>query len=309
LSTLYFRITARASAGAHLRAPVLERLLARADAPLPVDDWRADALRPMVGEPGKAPAVAVAALQASRIVARGAWVAVATPVHLVAGLRSVALPPDGIVALEPADAEALARDFNRVFSDAGVRLEVARENVLLCLFDEPLQVALSTPDDVLGEDIGAHLPGGVDGARVRRLMSEVEMWLFEHPVNARRRTESLAVASGLWLWGGGATDTPHVTLDGWAAGDAALCAFLTPAAHYPAGGQSGIVAVAAEPGGDAWIEAERRWLEPALDDLRAGRLEAVELSMGRRRVRAGVSGQRRFWRRARPWWEILRDGD
>jgi hypothetical protein len=43
-----------------------------------------------------------------------------------------------------------------------------------------------------------------------------------------------------------------------------------------------------------------------MDDLRAGRIEAVHISMGRLRARA--RGRRRFWRRARPWWEALGEG-
>jgi hypothetical protein len=304
LSTVYFRITARGGA-AHARARLLERLLARADASRPVRDWRSDALRLIVPEPLDVPAVAVAAFLAGGIAERAAWVAVATPVHLVAGMRSVSLPEDGILALEPGHAGTLARDFNDVFAGAGMRLALARENVLLCLFEEPWQVALSPPDEILGQDIGEHMPSGVDGARVRRLMSEVEMWLFDHPVNRERRSASLAVISSLWLWGGGAPDAP-LALDGWAAGDGPLCAALGREDRYPGAAHSGIVVLEGSPGAAAWAGTEERWLAPAIDDLRAGRLEAVEISMGQRRVRA--RGRGRFWRRARPWWEILGDG-
>jgi hypothetical protein len=340
LSTVYFRIAARGGGG-RTRARLLERLLARADVPRPAGDWRSDALRVIVPEPLEVPATAVAVLRASGIAERSASVTVATPVHLVAGLRSVGLPEDGILALEPGDAALLAQDFNGVFVGAGVRLVVARQNVLLCLFEEPLRVFLSPPDDLLGRDIGEHMPGGADGARVRALMSEVEMWLFDHPVNRRRRAASLAPVSSLWFWGGGATDASvAASLDGWAAGDDPLCAALeredrypgrassfaalpdTPAgvvapsakadgaraeivvpAAGPLGARSGIVVLEASPGSAAWAEVEQRWLVPAIEDLRAGRLGAVEISMGRRCARARRRG--RFWRRARPWWETL----
>jgi hypothetical protein len=307
LSIVYFRITAPRTAP-RSRARLLERLLARGDAALPVaGDWRSDALRLIVPAQSEVPAVAVAAFRASRMPSRAAWVAVATPVHLLAGMRSVGLPEDGILALEPSHAAALARNFNDLFTDGGVRLAVAGGNVLLCLFEESLRVVLCPPDGARGEDIGEYLPSGADGARVRRLMSEMEMWLFDNPVNLQRRKESLAAVSGLWLWGGGPTDTPLVSLDGWAAGDDLLCVSLKREARYPGAESSGVVAIASSPGSAGWAEAEELWLAPAVDDLRAGRLEAIELSVGRRRVRAPSRGRWRFWRRTRPWWEALVD--
>jgi hypothetical protein len=134
-------------------------------------------------------------------------------------------------------------------------------------------------------------------------MSEAEMWLFDHPVNRQRRARSAAVASGLWLWGAGRIDVPRAILEGWAAGDDPLCASLGREPRYPGDGRSGIAALEGPPGSAAWAETEQRWLAPAIDDLRAGRIEAVEISMGR--LRARTRGRRRFWRRTRPWWEVL----
>jgi len=39
---------------------------------------------------------------------------------------------------------------------------------------------------VLDRQIENHLPTGAGAARLRRLMSEIEMWLFEHAVNRSR---------------------------------------------------------------------------------------------------------------------------
>jgi hypothetical protein len=312
---VYFRITAR-GADAPARALLLERLLARAEPAVPIGDWRADALRQIAPESGELPSIA--ALGASVIDARAAWVAVATPVHLVAGMNAVSLPEDGILELERAQAEELARDFNRLFADADVRLVPARGGVLLWLFDVALRVDCTPPDEMLGEDIGPHLPRGPDGARLRRLMSEVEMWLFEHPVNAGRRAQSRPAVSGLWPWGGGppiAKGTSSIT--GWAAGDAALGAVLERESAYAGAARSGaarsgaarsgVVAMRGRPGTPDWAEAEERWLRPVLADLEAHRLERIEISAGRRRVQVNARGLKRFWRRTRPWWEVLGD--
>ncbi len=304
MSSVYFRIIARAST-ARARAPLLERWLARADLTAEVADWRAEAFRLL--SPGSAdlPAVAPAALQACNIRAAGAWVALATPVHLVAGMSSVSLPADGILELEPADADSLAADFNRVFSADGVRLIRGRGALLLCVFDARLRVDTTPPEAVAGGDIWADLPRGPDSPRVRRVMSEIEMWLFDHAINDRRRARAAPVISGLWLWGGGLAETPSPEVRGWTAGDDPLFACFAPQSDYPGPAHSGVVTVDAWPGTALWSRAEDRWLVPAMRDLKAGRLRTIELSAARRRFSVSPRGLRRFWRRERPWWEAF----
>jgi hypothetical protein len=61
----------------------------------------------------------------------------------------------------------------------------------------------------------------------------------------------------------------------------------------------------AVPGTGPWREIESRWLEPTLADLRRGRITRLELSAGDRRFALSARWRRRFWRRAKPWWEYF----
>jgi hypothetical protein len=287
---------------------MLEQLLARAAGPVRVTDWRADAFD-IIAPQRRVPAVATAALRASSAVQPGGWVFVATPVHWLAGMSSVNMPPDGILVLGPAEAGALAADFNHRFGGAGMRLQVGREGALLCVFDAPLRVETSAPEELWHHDVWNSMPRGPDSARLRRLMSEIEMWLFDHAVNeSRRRREALAV-SGLWLWGGGAADEQLPAVDGWTAGNDPLFAALAAQASYPpsagsgTSARSGVVVIAEWPGSPAWREAEERWLAPAIGELRSARLNRLDLSAGDRCFSVSTRGNRRFWRRSRPWWE------
>lgn len=309
MSTVYFRLAARAPIALE-RAPLLEGLLARADAEGRVTDWRAQAFRVIAREAGAMPPIAAAALRAASqgTAARGlpgAWGCVATPVHLQAGLSRVCMAADGILELDPAEADALVADFNRVFSGAGMQLVRGRENLLLCIFDAPLRVTTIDPQEVLGQDLWAFLPGGADAPRLRRLMSEIEMWLHEHTVNADRRARAQPPISGLWLWGEGAADTPLPTVQGWAAGNDPLFAAFGNASQYPIAAGAGVVVIADLPGTAAWREAEQRWLLPAIAELRAGRLKRIDLSLGQRCFSVSARGRWRFWRRPRPWWEAF----
>jgi hypothetical protein len=302
---VFFRFPVRAPASPR-RAPLLEDLLARAGAAQELPDWRTRAFH--IIAPGLAmPPVASAALCAVAG-GGGSFVFIATPVHAIAGMRSVSMPADGILDLEPAEADALVRDFNQVFLGDDVRLARGMGSLLLLLFDLPLRVATSAPEEVLGRDLLACMPRGADAARVRRVMSEIEMWLHEHVVNEHRKARAAPPITGLWLWGGGASGLPLPAVHGWTAGsDPLFSAFQVHSQHVPAGA-SGIVVIADSPGTAGWARAEQEWLEPAMAALKAGHVLQIELSAGRQCF--SVSGRRgwRFWRRSLPWWEFFDSG-
>jgi hypothetical protein len=288
-----------------VRAPELEKLLVHASVPAAALDWRRDAFA-VIGDPGAAPPVAAAALHASPEGAlAGPWVCIAGPVHLVAGMTDVSLPDDGVLRLQPAESAALAIDFNGVFGGSGARLSVGRNAVLLCVFDRVLDVTTHDPLEVIGGDVFGLQPVGADAARLRRLMSEMELWLFEHAVNRARGAQGRTVITGLWLWGGGETVAALPPVHGWTAGTDPLFAAFGDAPKFPRGSaiRSGVLVCDAVPGSLGWPEVEQRWLEPLAAALRAGEIERLTVSMGGRAVRILKGGGWRFWRRPRPWWE------
>jgi hypothetical protein len=321
VSSQYFRFAARGSS--RRRVPLLEQLLARADDWVPVADWRADAFRVMAPQAASMPAVAAAALCADRgAVDAGAvvtdavdtdalsaaWVCVATPVHYEAEMTSVRMPADGMLSLTAAGAGALASDFNRVWKGSGIRMMAARSAQLFCVFDRALEVVTRDPEDVLGRHIEEYLPAGEDAARLKQLISETEMWLFEHAVNRARTELGLPAINGLWFWGGGAPLAALPNVPGWAAGDDLFFnAFgvRTNAGRVPPDGEfpSGVIATGCAPGSEPWHALESRWLQPAIDQLRTRRIQALQISAAERCFTVTARGLWRFWRRTKPWWE------
>jgi hypothetical protein len=287
------------------REPLLERLLACADECSISTDWRADAfavLAPGVPMPPVAPlALRSAGIAPAAVTSPGlAWVCLATPVHYHAELSNVRFAGDGMLILDAAEAATLALDFNRLWSGAGVHLWAAAKR-LVCGFDAALEVTTQDPELARGRHLESFLPAGPDGARLRRLMSEMEMWLFDHTVNQSRRSASQLPISGLWLWGGGTPLASLPAVHGGTAGEDLL------AEAFPAPGDriADVMVVEAIPGHRDWREIETRWLEPTLADLRRGRITRLELSAGDRRFALSARWRRRFWRRAKPWWEYF----
>jgi hypothetical protein len=296
VSSQYFRFAARGP-GEPRRSALLEQLVARSE-PSPASDWRADAFRVIAPQAARMPAVAAAALCADRGPIEAAWVCLASPVLYVAETSNVRMPAEGILTLAQADAETLAQHFNREWNDAGVRMHCGRSGRLYCLFDRALDVSTRDPKDAEGLHIEEYLPTGADAPRLRRLMSEIEMWLFTHEVNNRRAAVRSSTVSGLWLWGGGAPLHAVPEIEGWVAGEDVFFSALT-------GGKTGggVIVAPETPGSDDWPRTESRWLKPAVAQLRRGLISHLYLSAAERCYSLTVGQVRRFWRRGKPWWE------
>jgi hypothetical protein len=333
LSVVYLRFPLH-SAAPRERAGLLERLLARATRlPSPGGgtggNWRIDALRLLLA-PGGAPGCGAApagptaryplaplALRADAGDVRGAWTMFATPLHCTATMSSVRLPPSGILRLDAAEAAALAGDFARVFGSTRWRLIAGRSGALFAVHDEPLAVHTHDPADALDQDVWPFMPAGAGAATLRRLMSEIELWLFDHEINRARQARALAAITGLWLWDGGVPLAALPTLRGWAAGgDAFFSTLALPAAPPASGGADciaadahcasrGVIVVDDPPGTAGWRDAESRWLRPLLLDMRRGRLAAIRLSAGAACLQVEPGWRWRLWRRVRPWWECF----
>ena len=280
------------------RVSLLERLLARADSGSVIEDWRADAYRCIAPDAQPMPGIAATALLAEGIAAHGASVYLATPVHYAAETSSVRLSADGVLALQAAEAAALSAEFNRIWHDAGVRLLAGRSSRLYCVFEQSLEAITQDPQRLLGQPIENFLPAGGDARRLRRLMSEIEMWLFEHAVNRSR--ESVAV-TGLWLWGGGGLIQSLPRVSAWTFGHDVFFEPLGASAVRHAT-TSGVAVSEAQPGSPGWRDSEQLLAQSAAA-WRGGRLERLELCAGDRRVSVGPAGRWRWWRSRRPWWE------
>lgn len=181
-----------------------------------------------------------------------------------------------------------------------------------------------------GASVRAQWPQGIDAARWRRLLTDVQMRWHEHPVNLAREARGLPAVNALWLHGGGAShplprrpfDTlldDDLGLRGWMlASGCAPDALHGPDAR-PAVGRAlavlGDLLAAQQLGAwGAWLERLAA-LDARLDALLAHALAqagAVELWLcggGRiRRLTLRTGDPWRLWR-SRTLAELLRDDD
>jgi hypothetical protein len=236
----------------------------------------------------------------------GAWFA--TPVHLVAGVDHVQMAARGWLRLSAAECEALARDFAAVFSMPPLTLQPAGAEGFVLRGMVPTDAVTHDPARVLGADIAPGLPAGSGASLLRKLGSEIELWLHDHAVNRARVARAERPVTTLWLWGGHASDAavaqaprgpvptalsrarkPQGQADElWMA--ALWHALEAPFAPAPASIDAlatGSDVVAVVRNVEA-VEAESAWVEPALHQIASGcwRSVSIVLADGVYRFRA-----------------------
>ncbi len=251
----------------------------------------------------------------------------ATPVHYFAGLDSVHLHPAGLLRLDRAEQQRLVADFERVFVDSHWTLTALDRRELL-LWGPASAASGTDPALFAGNDPSPGLPRGEGVAALRGLGAEIEMWLYEHPLNLERRERGELPVTTLWFWGA----TPHA---------GATPDFETSSSPRPAQllGQDtyaealwrlqgkglqalpeSLDAVRLDTDADhivlypvlrpeglshALQQFEQRWLPGALLALRRRRVSRLVLLVGRRGYWLGWPQLARIWRARRPWWETL----
>ncbi len=229
---------------------------------LPHEQWLADTLRWTSDLDGPCPP-------------NRDWFAI--PVQLTVGLDHLVLSEVDTPITEE-DGEVLAQVIESLLADSGIRLVRHRINateVWQLHFEDGLSLEACTPLAAIGRNTQTLMPAGLDGARWRKLVHEIEMaWHCAGPDLRFASAEPFPVNS-LWLAApvpaktdsktdsnSSAPTAPHVTLidPGCALTLAQIEASSTPGTDYPS--QS------------LWIDA--RALQPRLLGDLEGWLEALE---------------------------------
>ena len=282
---------------------------------------------------GELPGAALSLLGENGSLPAAATVLRADPVHAWAGTSDLHHDPGAVQPVTAAEIHRLCGDFNEVFASDGWTLHAPASSTLYLCARHALSVRTTPLSKTIGTALSACMPGGEDGARLRALINEVQMWLFEHPLNQAREQRGEAVINGLWPWGAGepaaATRSPVAV---WAhdpfwrgvGRHAGAVADALP--DHPghvldealAPGQTIVVldqvwTSVCRGDVEAWqaalAEVDREWLQSAYKAIRQGRLDAVVLwSPPAGAFRLDRRGLRRFWRRLRSPGARLVDG-
>ena len=191
-------------AAADAGAPALTRLLAAAGAPTVESDGTLAVLCAALDIAHQCDWPAAPWLaHGAGIDASAAYWLCADPAHFVVNRSDVRL--DGIVRdLTDTEAAALLATLSAHFASVGVCLAELDPAHWLMGASSPQALSTSPAETALGGPLLAFLPAGTNATRWRAWQNEIQMLLFEHPVNREREAAGKIPVNGVWLWGGGA---------------------------------------------------------------------------------------------------------
>lgn len=301
--------------------PGLARAIGRADVLPPGDAGeRAQLLRHFELLPRGWPAAALTRSLDAADVASAQWLR-ADPAWVRPDINGVRLFAVGEgMQLTRADADALVPALRTLFGDAGFPIDApAPDRWYLRLPPGAKPPAFEDPDEAIGSDLFESLVGtgeARDAAarRWRTLSSEAQVILHNHPWNARRVAAGKPPVNSLWFWGGGASPDHVSARVALVRTDDALLRALALRADVERV-ERGDGFVAGDAKGDALLDlrdlrdvdaVHARWLLPAVEALRQGRLGGLRLDF---QDGAGCVLLRkhrwRFWRKPAGDWSRL----
>jgi len=232
------------------------------------------------------------------------WLA-ANPVTLVAAHADVRL--EGAVAdLACDDARALIAALNAHFDADGLVFVAPRPDAWFVRVASPPALATHPLEFARGRSLRAGLPQGPDARKWSRWQTEIQMLLFEHPVNVAREHQGKLPANSVWFEGGGVLPTrgaATASIRTWTSASTivALALFAGAAAQPLPESLDSILAHADR--GETLVVAfdapvdidyvERAFAAPAWTALDRGAIDAVTIV-------ADGTGESLAWRTTRP---------
>jgi len=313
-------------------APLLRSMLGRSElqrfAAIDTEAWLCQAFEV---EPRDDWPVAALTAAVDGMAAETDWWLRADPVHLQMQRNTTRLLAAPALTLTDEEAAVYTKTLNEHFGSDGITITAAHPVRWYIRQTETSAVTSPTLSAVAGRpQRGAPLAGS-QASRWHRVLTEAQMVLHEHPLNAAREARGLPVVNSLLLWGGGrkpAVPGRHFT-HVWSNDPLATALAVQSAAtfadgpanaaswfaHKPDAGSRHLVTLervhhAARYGGpDAWIKAvsalEEIWFAPLWAALDGRRLKELVIIAGGPeqclRCTLRPADKLKFWRRPLHW--------
>jgi hypothetical protein len=124
----------------------------------------------------------------------------AAPVHLVLQRDTFSLAEPAPLALNQQESDALTSALNKHFAGDGISFFWHENTWFLRLENNP-NIQTHAPQASLNKAVGAYLPTGDGAIAWASLTNEIQMLLFEHPINQARDAKNLPAINSIWCYG------------------------------------------------------------------------------------------------------------
>lgn len=240
--------------------------------------------------------------------AAGFWLH-ALPMHFAAGLdrlTAVLLQGEGRIAkAEQAELEPTVAAHLR---SSGFELLSSASGEWLVRSDRALEVQTLSPEAAASNPLDEVMPRGRDAAQLRRLMTELQMLLHEHPVSAQRVKRGVSEINAIWFYGHGAIGDVRRSALPQAFGDDGYLRGLYRLHDHtvepaPADARALLARMTGRAVAVIAVEdldtLEALWIAPLARALTLGRLAHVDLVLDRWRLAIPRRALFKFWRHQR----------
>jgi hypothetical protein len=183
------------------RLAALEKWLARADLETTGDRGAAAWLASAYGL-ASPPPVAAIALAGEGEASEGAWMR-ADPVHLRIDHDYLKLHDASVLDVRREEAEALVAALQDHFRQDGLEFRAPSPERWYVKAPEGALPKTTPLDDAMGRDVFGLLPANSAAINWRSAMTEAQMVMGAHAVNARRDAEGKLAINSVWFWGEG----------------------------------------------------------------------------------------------------------
>ena len=134
----------------------------------------------------------------------------ATPVHLT--LQRDFFSMTEALTLSNADSLSLIAHLNAHFADNDYVFSLTPSQQWLLKVPNKHELLTTPISQVIGRDTRPYMPSGADAAWAAQLTNEIQMLLFEHPINQAREARGELAMNSIWLSGTGTLPEIPVTI-------------------------------------------------------------------------------------------------
>lgn len=258
----------------------------------------------------------------------------ADPVYQQIDQQQVVLADPAVLDLNINEARQLVESLNSHLAQDNLTLRLETPQRWYLCGDTPVDVDGASPALAIGRSVARYPLTGRDARRWQGLLAELQMVLFEHPVNLQRQQAGQLPVNSVWFWGQGepqrrfgargfrAQSQGRVYTDDFYVSSVAAYAQL-PVVSLDAidwgDGRPLLVADGrlqtalntgdAEAFGALLDELNTRVFKPLWRNLSAGRVRTVWLWTGQHCYHLDYKARRRFWRRIQAFSAFVENTD
>jgi len=153
-------------------------------------------------EKGDLPIAAISAAADGLAVSDSYWLR-ADPVHFVMQRDCFSLSEPAPLFIKPEHATLMVASLNAHFAQDGLVFFIGKSGAWYLHADKAAQMTTTLPSVAMDKNVHHFMPQGVDSAKWKSILNEVQMLLHNHPANEARESRGDPVVNSVWLSGGG----------------------------------------------------------------------------------------------------------